>query len=155
MSGRQRGPVVVVNAGEVGGDLLVVENKTGIAIGLDALIRPVMAAEYHRLAVHYDGLVMASWLKAENAFWEAKRDQHVEALLFHHVATDDADVEFLLDLFEQRANQRAKLGEVFRRAAEIDVLVLKPEALLGRFDELKGQLGVIVGREQRLHADFA
>ena len=95
-----------------------------------------MAAEHDHLAVDDDGLVVTARLEAEQLLWEAKRDQHVEAFLFHHVATDDADVELLLDVILERADQRAEFGEVVRGAAEIDILVLEPDALLRRLDEL-------------------
>ena len=81
-------------------------------------------------------LWQAGWNR-NTSFGKSEPDEHVEALLFHHVAADDADIELLVDLVLERADQQPEFGKVVLGAAEVDVLVLKPDALLGRFDQLQ------------------
>ncbi len=97
--------------GEIGRDLLVVEDQAGVAVGLHPLVRPVVAAEHHDLAVDDDGLVVAGRLEAEYILRKAQRDEDIEALLFHHVAANDADIKLLVDLVLERADQQAKFGK--------------------------------------------
>ena len=82
-------------------------------------------------------------------------DQHVHALLLHHVAADDPHVEPGVDLLLQRVDQELEVVEVVAGAAEVDVLVLEPHALLRRLDQRQDVLRVVVRREQRLDLDLA
>ena len=144
MRGGKRVPVVVVDLREIDRDLRIVEDQAGVTIGSHALVGPVVTAEHHDLAVDDDRLVVARRLKPEDLFWKAKRDKDVQALLFHHVAADDADIELFIDLVLERPDQQPEFGEVVAGAAEVDVLVLEPDALGRRIDQLRRVLRVIV-----------
>src|SRR5262249_53069320 len=110
---------------------------------------------HHDLAVHNDGLVVACWLKAKDFLWKAERHQDVQTFLLHHVSTDDAHIESFLDLVLERTDQAPEFIEVLVRAAEVYILILKPDALLGRLNQFQRVLRIVIWREQRLNGDLA
>src|SRR5262245_38335195 len=145
-------PVVVEHLRQIFRDLPIVEDQAGVSVGFDALVRPIVTTEHHDLAIHDDRLVVAARLETENLAWKSHGYQAIQALLFHQIAAYDADIASFVDFLLQGANQEPELVEVFVSAAEIDVLVLEPHTFLCRADQVQRMLGVIVRRQERLHA---
>src|ERR1700722_10410226 len=65
MGGREPGPVVMVDLGEIFGDLLVVENQARVAVRLHPFVRPFVTAKHRDRLVDDDAFVVAGGLKAE------------------------------------------------------------------------------------------
>src|SRR6476646_2221116 len=66
MRRRKPVPVVVVDLREVFGNFLVLEDQAGVAVRLDALVRPIVTAEHHNRLVDDDALVVTGGLEAED-----------------------------------------------------------------------------------------
>ena len=60
---------------------------------------------------------------------------------------NSAHVPAVVNLFLERADQKLEIFEVLAGTAKVDVLILKPHALLGGTNQRKHMLNVVVRRE--------